>query len=230
MKTIGLIGGMSWESSMLYYEYINKEINQQLGGFHSSKCILNSVDFAEIYKLQIADDWDALNKLMVSAGKQLENAGADIILICANTMHLCYEELVNNTEIPILHIANATAEVIKDRSLSKVALLGTKFTMERDFYKKILSSNFGIETIIPNQNDRNLIHSVIYDELVHGVIRPESKREYLKIIDNLIDNGAEGVILGCTEIPLLIDDKDVKIPIFNTTKIHVEKAIECILK
>lgn len=230
MKTIGLIGGMSWESSLLYYEFINNKVKLQLGGFHSAKCILNSVDFAEIAKLQANDDWESLNKIMVRSAIQLEDAGADIILVCANTMHLCYEAIVQNTNIPCLHIAEATGEEIAKHSISKVALLGTKFTMERDFYKNILSNDFRIDVIVPNQEERNQIHDIIYNELVRGIINPASKVKYKKIIDDLIEVGAEGVILGCTEIPLLISDNDAKVPIFNTTKIHAEKAVQWALK
>ena len=225
MKTIGLIGGMSWESSLLYYEYINKKVKLEQGGFHSAKCILNSVDFAEIANLQANDDWKALDRMMIKSAIELENAGADIILICANTMHLCYDAIVKNTNIPCLHIAKATGGEIAKKSLSKVALLGTKFTMERDFYKNRLTNDFKIEVMVPNQEARDQIHDIIYEELVFGVINPESKDKYKVIIDDLTENGAEGIILGCTEIPLLISTTDVSVPLFNTTKIHAEKAV-----
>ncbi len=230
MKTIGLIGGMSWESSQLYYELINKKVKEVLGGFHSSKCVLVSVDFDEIAKLQAKDDWKSLNHMMVNSAKQLENSGADMILICANTMHLCSEEIIKNTSIPLLHIAEATGEIIREQSIKKVALLGTKFTMERDFYKNILSHDYGIEVMIPSQEERNQIHDIIYTELVLGEIRSKSKEIYLNVINNLMKAGAEGVILGCTEIPLLISDSDLSVPVFNTTKIHAEKAVQWALK
>ena len=230
MKTIGLIGGMSWESSQLYYELINKKVKEGLGGFHSAKSIMVSVDFAEIAKLQSEDDWDRLSELMVKAAGQLEYAGADMILVCANTMHLCSEEIMRNTSLPFIHIAEATGEIIKERSLKKVALLGTKFTMEKDFYKDILTYDYDIEVLIPNNNERELIHNIIYNELVLGEINKASKEIYIKIINNLIRRGAEGVILGCTEIPMLISDKDVDVPLFNTTKIHAEKAVQLALK
>ncbi len=229
MKTIGLIGGMSWESSSVYYELINKQVRDLLGGYHSAKCVLLSVDFAEIEKLQHKNDWDGLNKLMVKSAKQLENSGADLIVLCTNTMHLCSDEIVKNIDIPFLHIARATGEKIKEKKLKKVALLGTKFTMERDFYKKILSE-YGIEILIPDENDREIVHQIIYNELVHGIINSDSKQEYKRVIKDLEKRGAEGVILGCTEIPLLIKSSDVDIPIFDTTKIHAERAVNMALK
>lgn len=230
MKKIGLIGGMSWESSKVYYEIINKKVREILGGFHSSKCIMESVDFAEIEILQRKNDWDTLNKLMVSSAKNLEKANADIIILCTNTMHLCSEEIIKNISIPFLHIAEATGNQIKKQHINKVLLLGTKFTMEKDFFKKILINNFGVEVIIPNEKDRDIVHKTIYDELVRGKIESESRIEFLRIINNSIKKGAEGVVLGCTEIPLLIKDSDVDIPIFDTTKIHAESAVEFALK
>ncbi|WP_108809281.1 aspartate/glutamate racemase family protein [Aquimarina spinulae] len=229
MKTIGLIGGMSWESSALYYELINKHTKKLLGGFHSAKCILASVDFAEIENLQRKDDWDELNTLMVKSAKQLENAGADLIILCTNTMHLCSEEMIKNTSVPFLHIASATGKNIKSRGLKKLALLGTKFTMERDFYRNTLKE-FDIEILLPNQNDRELIHQVIYKELVLGNIKDSSREEFKRIIKALESRGAEGVILGCTEIPLLIKQDDVDIAVFDTTKIHAESAVEIALQ
>lgn len=230
MKTIGLIGGMSWESSRLYYELINKKVKTLLGGFHSAKSVLISVDFDEIAKLQSKNDWESLNQMMVKAARQLENAGADMVLVCANTMHLCSEAIIKNSSLPFLHIAEATGEVIKENSLKKVALLGTKFTMEKDFYKDILTNDFGIEVLIPDIKSRDLVHDIIYKELVLGKIKDTSKEIYLKIINDLISQGAEGVILGCTEIPLLISGEDVTVPIFNTAKIHAEKAVQFALK
>lgn len=226
MKTIGLIGGMSWESSAVYYEYINKKVKELKGGFHSCKNIMISVDFAEIEKLQHENNWKTLNKLMVNAAKQLELAGADIVVLCTNTMHLCSSEIIKNISIPFLHIAEATAQEIVKTKLKKVALLGTKFTMEKDFYKQILTTNFGIEVLVPQANERQLVHDIIYNELVLGKIKNKSRDIYKTIIHNLEKRGAEGVILGCTEIPLLISKTDVNIPIFNTTKIHAEKAVE----
>ena len=230
MKKIGLIGGMSWESSKVYYEIINKKVREVLGGFHSSRCIMESVDFAEIEKLQSKNDWNSLNKLMVNSAKNLENANADIIILCTNTMHLCSEEIIKNISIPFLHIAETTGNQIKKQNISKVLLLGTKFTMEKDFYKKILTNNFNIEVIIPNEKDRNIVHKTIYNELVQGKIASKSRKEFQRIINSSIKNGVEGVILGCTEIPLLIKDSDIHIPLFDTTKIHAESAVEFALQ
>ena len=225
MKTIGLIGGMSWESSAVYYELINLKVRELLGGFHSAKIVMVSVDFAEIEKLQHKNDWDGLNKKMVNAALQLQNANSDIVVLCTNTMHLCSEEIKKNISIPFLHIAESTGLEIKKHSISKVGLLGTKFTMEKEFYKQIIK-NLGIEVIIPNEKDRNSIHQIIYEELVHGKILENSKNTYKRIIKDLEMKGAEGIILGCTEIPLLIKQNDVNIPIFDTTKIHAETAVE----
>ena len=230
MKTIGLIGGMSWESSLVYYELINKKVKEVLGGFHSCKSIMISVDFAEIEKLQHENNWKVLDELMSTAAKQLELAGADIIILCTNTMHLCSNAIQKNISIPFFHIAEATAQEIAKNKLTKIALLGTKFTMEKDFYKQILINDFGIEVLIPTSNERQLVHNIIYNELVHGQINNDSREIYKTIIQNLEKRGAQGIILGCTEIPLLISNKDVTIPIFNTTKIHAEKAVEWALK
>jgi aspartate racemase len=230
MKIIGLIGGMSWESSIVYYELINKRVNELLGGFHSCKSIMFSVDFATIEKLQHEGNWTELDAMMADAAKQLEKAGANIIVLCTNTMHLCTEAILQNISVPFLHIAEATGDEISRQNIDKIALLGTKFTMEKDFYKLVLKEKFGIETLIPDLNERELIHGIIYGELVQGIIRDESREVFKTIINRLASEGARGVILGCTEIPLLISDRDVQIPIFNTTKIHAEKAVEWALK
>lgn len=229
MKTIGLIGGLSWESSAVYYKIINKKVKDLLGGYHSAKCVMVSLDFAEIEKLQKIKDWESQNKIMIQSAQQLENAGADFVILCTNTMHICSDEIINNISIPFLHIAKATGKKIKEKGLKKIALLGTKFTMEKDFYKDILN-NYGIEVIIPNNNDRDAVHDIIYNELVQGIINNNSKITYQKIIKNLQNRGAEGVILGCTEIPLLIKPNDVDITIFDTTKIHAESAVIMALK
>ncbi len=226
MKKIGLIGGMSWESSLIYYKIINEKVNEILGGFHSCSCIMESVDFAEIEKLQHAGDWDSLNMLMVKAAKNLERASADFIVLCTNTMHLCSDKIIKNVNIPFLHIASATGKMIKEDNVDKVLLLGTKFTMESDFFKNILTNEFGIDIIIPNEKDRMTVHRVIYEELVHGIIHIESQKMYQNIINKSIQNGAKGVVLGCTEIPLLIKEKDVIMPIYDTTRIHAESAVE----
>ena len=224
MKTIGLIGGMSWESTKVYYELINKKIEQLLGGFHSAKIILYSVDFAEIEKLQHAEKWEELCALMVDAAQRLETAGADFILLCTNTMHLCNDSITQNISVPFLHIAEAAGEKITSQKIRKVALLGTRFTMEKDFYKTVLKEKFGVEIIVPEEPERELVHQIIYEELVHGIIKNISREKMKSIIRNLQKNGAEGVILGCTEIPLLISENDTDIPVFDTTKIHAEKA------
>ncbi|HPE77531.1 MAG TPA: aspartate/glutamate racemase family protein [Draconibacterium sp.] len=230
MKTIGLIGGMSWESSAVYYSLINRKVKEKLGGFHSCKSILITVDFAEIQRLQHIEDWKSLDEIMINSAKQLETAGADIIILCTNTMHLCSPAIIKNISIPFLHIAEATGSKIAEAGLKKVALLGTRFTMEKDFYKLYIFKNFGIEVIIPTETERDYIHHAIYNELVQGEILDESRNGFQQIIANLEKLGAEGVILGCTEIPLLISATDVNIPVFDTTAIHAEKAVEWALK
>lgn len=223
MKKIGLIGGITPESTILYYRILNQLNSDNLGKPHSAKVVMNSFDFGEISKLQATGDWKKLDQLMAEAGKNLEDAGATCILICANTMHLCIDAVRDVVNIPVIHIAEATSKIIIEKKLKKVALLGTKYTMERDFFKDILTS-FGIETIIPELEEREIIHNVIYDELSAGNINSASKEKYLEIINRLIKSGVEGVILGCTEIPLLIAQKDVSVPVFDTTTIHANAA------
>lgn len=229
MKTIGLIGGMSWESSAVYYDLINKKVRKELGGHHSCDSIMLTVDFDEIVKLQHEGNWEKLDQIMAKAAKQLEAAGADIIVLCTNTMHLCTPAILEAIHIPFLHIAEATGLAIKEQQLQKVALLGTKFTMEKDFYKDYIFQKFGVEVIIPNTEEREEIHRIIYTELVHGKILDESREIYQDIISKLEERGAQGIILGCTEIPLLISASDVNIPIFDTTTIHAEKAVDLAL-
>ena len=226
MKKIGLIGGMSWESTQIYYKIINQKIREILGGFHSAKCVMESVDFSEIQILQSKDDWNALDEKMVAAATNLKNAQAEVLVICANTMHLCSHAITQEVQLPLLHIAEATGEKIKEAGLNKVLLLGTKFTMERDFFKEILTKKFGLEVLIPNEGDREIVHNIIYEELVHGKINAGSRGQYVRIIYEAVKNGAEGVVLGCTEIPLLIQKNDVALPTFDTTQIHAEKAVE----
>jgi len=206
MKTIGLIGGITPQSTILYYQILNDLANKEFGGNHSCKTIIHSLDFGKISKLQSQDDWDTLDEIMKDAGKSLEKAGADLIIICANTMHLSIDAVRSVVTIPVIHIAEATAEKIKEKKINRVALLGTKYTMEKDFFKDILLSN-NIEVIIPDLEQREKIHDVIYSELSKGVLNNASKQIYLQIIDKLIANGAKGVILGCTEIPLLIQQE-----------------------
>ncbi len=230
MKRIGLIGGMSWESSIVYYELMNKKVREILGGHHSCKNLMDTVDFDHIVKLQHEDKWEELDEIMADSAKRLEKAGADIIVLCTNTMHLCTPAIKANITIPFLHIAEATGMEIVSKGIKKIALLGTKFTMEKDFYKEVLSNQFGIEVIIPTDGERDQIHQIIYGELVQGQIKDESREVYKTIIKNLEDRGAEGVILGCTEIPLLISDSDVNIPTFDTTTLHAVKAVEWALQ
>ena len=228
MKKIGLIGGMSWESTLLYYKLLNDKVKALRGGFHSANCVIESVDFAEIAVLQAKDDWLALDALMISRAEALTRSGAEMILICANTMHLSVPAIAQCTSVPVLHIAEVTADEIKSSGLKKVALLGTKFTMEKDFFRNILEEK-GIAVVVPDASGRNQVHDIIYKELVKGIMTEESKKVYVSIIEKLINQGAEGVILGCTEIPLLIKPGDIDISLFNTTKIHAEKAVELAL-
>ncbi len=226
MKTIGLIGGMSWQSTLEYYRIINETTNERLGGSHSARCILYSVNFAEIGKLQADGKWDELTELIIRAAQILERADAEFIIICTNTIHKLADDVQKNVSIPILHIVDAVAKKIVEKGFSKVGLLGTKFTMEEDFYKKRLKEKYDIEVIIPEKEERETIHNIIYNELCLGKITGTSKDKFLKIIKNLNTNGAEGVILGCTEIPLLIKAGDVEIPIFDTTTIHAKASVE----
>lgn len=229
MKTIGLIGGMSWESSVEYYRIINQTTKEQLGGLHSAPIVMYSVEFDEIVKLQHEGKWDELTAIMMDAARRLERAGAELIVICTNTMHKMAAEVENATALPLLHIADATAVQIKAKQLKTVALLGTKFTMEQDFYKGRLAEKHGLNVIIPTTEDREIVHSIIYNELCQGTILESSKNEYLRIIQDLVNRGAEGIILGCTEIPLLVKQTDVAVPIFDTTTIHAQEAVRMAL-
>ena len=226
MKTIGLIGGMSWESSLEYYRIVNETVKEKLGGLHSCKCLMYSVDFGVIEALQHQNKWDELTKLMIEAAQNLKHGGADFIVICTNTMHKMAPEIETATGLNILHIADVTGAAISKDQIQKVGLLGTRFTMEGDFYKKRLKDNYDIEVIIPEDADRQIIHDIIYNELCLGVIKDDSRQKYIDIINKLCANGAEGIILGCTEIPLLIKQSDVLIPVYDTTKIHAESAVE----
>lgn len=220
-----MIGGMSWESSLEYYRILNEEIKKQLGGLHSAQCLMYSVDFGPIAELQHRNDWEALTQIMVAAGKRLEAGGADFIVICTNTMHKMADEVAAEVSIPLVHIADATAEEIKRLGIKTVALLGTRFTMEQDFYKGRLADNHGLKVLIPDPEDRETIHRIIYKELCLGTISMDSKQAYLRIIEKLILEGAEGIILGCTEIPLLVKQEDVAVPILDTTQLHAESAV-----
>ncbi|MDO7137816.1 aspartate/glutamate racemase family protein [Algibacter lectus] len=225
MKTIGLIGGITPESTILYYRILNKLAASKYGESHSAKVIVNSVDFGEISQLQSENRWDLLNEIMSKAALSLEHAGASCILICANTMHLSIEAVKAVVNIPVIHIAEATSKQIITKGLKKVALLGTKYTMEKTFFIDVLKT-FGIEAIIPGLEDRDDVHGIIYNELSKGVLNPESKLIYQEVIKRLIAQGAEGVILGCTEIPLLIKQEDVSVPVFDTTSIHASAAFD----
>ena len=228
MKTIGLIGGMSWESTITYYQILNEKVKEELGGFHSAKILLYSVDFSEIEKCQADGDWDKSAEILADAAHNLEKAGADYILICTNTMHKVAPQIQARISVPIIHIAEATAEKLKQQGITKVALLGTKYTMTQDFYKEKLVEA-GIEVLIPDTADIETVNNVIYNELCLGTISEQSKQKYLRIIDGLSQKGAEGVILGCTEIGLLIQQKDTSLPVFDTTLIHAERAAELAL-
>jgi aspartate racemase len=230
MKTIGLIGGLSWESSKEYYRIINEAVNERLGGLHSAKCILYSLDFAEIREIQQTKGWDELARILIDAAKRLEAAGAEIVLICANTMHKAVPEIQREIHVPVLHIADATAEKVRGKGLRKVGLLGTKMTMEEDFYKGRIGGRFGIDVLVPDKDDRDFIERVIFDELCVGKMNASSKERFKEIIGKLVDNGAEGIILGCTEIPLLIKQEDANVPVFDTTEIHAKAAVEFALK
>lgn len=226
MKTIGLIGGMSWESSQEYYRIINETAREKLGGLHSAQCLMFSFDFAEIEALQHSGNWEEATRRMVQAAQSLEKGGADFVLICTNTMHKMAKEVRDSISIPLLHIADPTGEAIKALGITKIGLLGTKYTMEHDFYKGRLTGEFGLEVIIPDEADRQTVHDIIYNELCLGIIKEGSKKKYQAIIEKLRAQGAEGVILGCTEIMLLIQQADTDLPIFDTTRIHAETAVE----
>jgi aspartate racemase len=226
MKMIGMIGGMSWESSLEYYRIVNECVKLKLGGFHSAKCLMYSVDFAVIENQQKEGNWQDAATTLIHAAQGLESGGADFIILCTNTMHKLAGEIQTNINIPFLHIADATGRNIVNAGLKKVGLLGTRFTMEEDFYKDRLRQTHGLDVIIPGVQERQEIHRVIYEELVLGKIKPDSRKKYLATIDQLIRDGAEGIILGCTEIGLLVQSSDVRIPLFDTTRIHAEAAVE----
>lgn len=226
MKIIGLLGGMSWESSLVYYKIVNEMVKEKLGGHHSCECVMYSVDFDIIKKLQFEGNWNELTRIMIDAAKKIERGGAEMLTICTNTMHKMVPDIEKEISIPIVHIADATAEVIKSKKIRKVALLGTRFTMEQDFYKGRLIENHGIDVVIPEGDDLEQVHNIIYNELVLGEIKLSSKEIFRQIIKRLIERGAEGIILGCTEIPLLIQQEDCSVPVFDTTQIHAEKTVE----
>jgi len=226
MKTIGLLGGMSWESTVGYYREINEGVKQKLGGLHSAQIILYSVDFDPIEKLQRSGDWKATGNILANAARGVEDGGADFLLICTNTMHKVADQVENAVNIPLLHIADATADVLVQASVRKVGLLGTAFTMEQEFYKGRLSEKYGIDVVVPDASDRKLVHDIIYQELCLGLHKQSSKQKYIHIVDKFTEMGAEGVILGCTEIGMLISQHDTVTTLYDTTKIHAAKAVE----
>lgn len=226
MKTIGLIGGMSWESSLLYYQIINETVRERLGGLHSAQCLLWSFDFAEIEALQAAGDWDGATQRMIDAARALERGGADCIVICTNTMHRMAEEVQNAVDLPLIHIADATAQQVKAQGIHNIALLGTRYTMEQAFYKGRLIDNFGLNVLIPDSGGVQIVHDIIYDELVVGVVNDDSRQQYQAVIDRLAGQGAQGVILGCTEITMLIKPEHTALPVFDTTYLHAVAAVD----
>lgn len=226
MKTIGLIGGMSWESTIPYYRQINQTIKERLGGLHSAKLVLYSVDFHEIERLQHAGDWDAAGELLASTARALELAGADFLVLCTNTMHKVAPAIEAAARIPLLHIAEPAAEAIKGAGFSRVGLLGTQFTMEQAFYRERLRERHGLQVLVPKPADREVIHRVIYEELCLGQVVETSRAEYRRIMADLVDQGAEGIVLGCTEISLLVAQQDASVPLFDTTTLHARKAAE----
>ena len=229
MKCIGLIGGMSWESSAEYYKILNEEVKNILGGFNSVECILWSVNFEEIELYQRTNEWEKCGRILNTAAKNLEKAGAELIILCTNTMHKVSDLMLKDVTVPFLHIADMTADEILKEEINIAGLLGTKYTMSEDFYKSKLIER-GIRVIIPEEKEQNIINEIIYDELCKGIINDNSRKEYIKIIDKMIKNGGQGIILGCTEIGLLIEQKDVSVRIYDTTIIHAKKAIEFALK
>ena len=229
MKTLGLIGGTSWVSTADYYKAINEGINEKLGGLNFAKCIIYSFNYADIKRNNDTNDWENTQRMVNEAGRHLQNSGADAIVLCAVTMHLSADLLQQELNIPIIHIADAAASAINCLTLSKVGLLGTKFTMELDFFKSRLEA-FGIETIIPGEKDREFIHTTIFDEMGKGIFSQETKKQYLEIISKLVDNGAQGIILGCTELPILIRQEDLSIPVFDVIALHARAAVETALE
>ena len=230
MKTIGLIGGMSWESSLEYYRIINQKVKDRLGGFHSAKAVLYSVDFAEIETLQHQGKWRETGQILSRAAKNVEAAGADFIVLCTNTMHKVAADIESAVQIPLLHIADATAREISSLGLRRIGLLGTRFTMEEGFYKDRLIQKHGLEVLVPGLPDRKVVHRVIYEELVFGRVKQASRRQFVTIMKRLAGAGAEGVILGCTEIGLLVKEEDSPVPLFDTTRIHAEAAVDLALE
>lgn len=229
MKTMGLIGGMSWESTQTYYRLLNEKVREQLGGLHSAKIVLYSVDFSEIESLQHQGDWDTTAEILESAAKSVESAGADFILVCTNTMHKVAPRIEEAVNVPLLHIADATASILLRDGITCAGLLGTKFTMEQPFYRDRLQAH-GIRVMVPDDAQREVVHTVIYEELCRGVVDPDSRAAYLDVVSSLADHGAQAVVLGCTEIGLLIQGSDTRVKLYDTTEIHADQAVELALK
>ncbi len=230
MKVVGLIGGMSWESSLEYYRIMNQLVRERLGGQHSARILMFSVDFHELEEYMRLDGWEEVTSVLIDAARRLEKGGADVVVICTNTMHKGAPEIEKAVGIPLLHIGDATGEEVIERGISVVGLLGTRYTMEQDFMKAHLSSKYGLEVRVPGPESREIVNRVIFDELCLGEIREESRNAFIRIIEEMAAEGAEGIILGCTEIPLLVRQSDVSIPLFDTTAIHSRKAVEWALK
>lgn len=228
MRTIGMLGGMSWESTAEYYRLANELVRDRLGGVHSARVLLDSMDFADMERLQSAGRWEEAGDLLAAKASGLEAAGAELLVLCTNTMHIVVEAIEQAVEIPVLHILDATSARIRQDGLSRVGVLGTAFTMEQDFYRDRLAAS-GVEAMVPEQDDRATVHRIIYEELVRGVVTEASRAQYREIIDRLVAGGAEGIVLGCTEIELLVSAKDSSVPVFPTTRIHVEAAVEMAL-
>ena len=229
MRTIGLLGGMSWESTTSYYAAINRAVAERLGGLHSARVVLVSVDFAEIEALQRVEDWETAGSLLADAARNLEAAGADLVVLCTNTMHQVAEAISAATDVPLLHIADPTAKRLVADGHRRVGLLGTRFTMERDFYRARLTDRFDLEVVVPAPVDRDAVDRIIFEELVLGRIEPDSRRRYLDIIDRLVADGADAVILGCTEIGLLVDANHTNVPLYDTTQLHAVAAVDAAL-
>jgi aspartate racemase len=230
VRVLGLLGGMSWESTVSYYRAINEAVRERLGGFHSAKLLLYSVDFDEIERLQRAGDWEKAGALLADAARGLEAAGAELLLICANTMHLVAPAIEAAVRIPLLHIADATGDEIRSAGIRAVGLLGTRFTMEQAFYRDRLRERHGLEVLVPDEPERELVHRVIYEELVAGKLLDASRTAYRRVMAGLVERGAEGIVLGCTEIPLLVGPEDAAVPLFDTTTIHARRAVEWALR
>jgi aspartate racemase len=229
MKVIGLIGGMSWNSTLEYYRIINELFNRRLGGFHSAYLVLYSLDFDEIQRAQHENRWDDLIRVLVDAGNAVKRAGADFLLICTNTMHKVADDIEEQVGLPVLHVVDVTGDAIKERGLHRIGLLGTRFVMTEPFYRERLRDRFAVEVFVPGEDEMNTIHQIIYNELCEGKVKASSRRVCVDIIYRLVDEGAEGIVLGCTELPLLIRSGDIHAPVFDTTRLHAEAAVNLAL-